>query len=50
MLRCEILQTYLRDLAHELTDVLSRERVEMGAIAQTLDLQAAKVVDTIVCR
>jgi GNAT superfamily N-acetyltransferase len=34
-------------VAHELTDVLSRERVEMGAIAQTLDLQAAKVVDTI---
>jgi hypothetical protein len=34
-------------IAHQLTGTLSRERVEMGAMAQSLDLQAAKVVDTI---
>lgn len=34
-------------VAHQLVDTLGRERTEMGAIAQTLDLQAAKVVDSI---
>jgi hypothetical protein len=34
-------------VAHQLVDTLGRERAEMGAMAQTLDLQAAKVVDSI---
>ena len=34
-------------VAHQLVDTLGRERTEMDAIAQTLDLQAAKVVDSI---
>jgi hypothetical protein len=34
-------------VAHQLVDSLGRERTEMDAIAQTLDLQAAKVVDSI---
>ena len=34
-------------IAHQLAGTLGRERVEMGAMAQTLDLQAAKVVDSI---
>jgi len=34
-------------IAHQLTGTLSRERAEMGAMAQSLDLQAAKVVDSI---
>ncbi|MDB5423649.1 MAG: hypothetical protein JWQ29_1065 [Phenylobacterium sp.] len=34
-------------IAHQLAGTLGRERIEMGAIAQTLDLQAAKVVDSI---
>ena len=34
-------------VAHQLVDTLGRERGEMDALAQTLDLQAAKVVDSI---
>jgi ABC-type transporter Mla subunit MlaD len=34
-------------VAHQLVGHLGRERAEMGALAQTLDLQAAKVVDSI---
>jgi hypothetical protein len=34
-------------VAHQLVDTLGRERTEMGAMAQSLDLQAAKVVDSI---